>query len=379
MIQRSKVCFVGALALLAAAGCGEASEDIAGVQAAVGSAWATPVGISTLQGLKTMDPVGSYYLKNDIDGGNATWTPPASFMGTLDGRGKTIKKLKINDTRGRAGAFFESTQNALIKNIRFTEMTVSGTNIAAGVVGVASDSSLDQVGFQGTVNGGVEAGGLVGRLYGGSITRSYMKGTVSGATSEIGGLVADARGMVAVSYAQATVTGNTTNASPSAGGVVGVLSDGGDVHDVYAVGNVKGRGYVGGVVGLATCSDGYTYFMYNGIYRGGDVVDANRNGWSGGIGFAKSCTPAERWGALFYDTTADTSGTHNTTYVGNYGHSAKELRDPTAPDGGVFCKWTPQAGHCLDNGFADPPWNAGTKDQHHTLRGVLDESSQPLL
>src|SRR6478752_2113886 len=300
--------FVGAL------GCGDGqSEDLARTQAALGSTWPTPVPIGTLQALKTMDMAGNYYLSSDIDGLNASWSPPAEFTGTLDGRGKTIKNLVINNTNHTAGAFFQTTGSAIIKNLRFTGITVTGNNIAAGVVGVASDSSLDQVGFQGTVTGSIEAGGLVGRLFGGSITRSYMKGSVSGATGTIGGLVAYSTGAITGSYAQATVTGNTSSGSPSAGGIVGEISGGGDMHDVYAVGNVKGRGHVGGLIGLASCGGDDGYFIYNGVYRGGDLTDANRNGWSGAIGDFQNCANSGRIGVFFYDTTSDTSGTHNTS------------------------------------------------------------------
>jgi len=368
---------VGVLVFAAAAGCGtqgDGGDDIAVVRAALGSTWPTPVPIGSLQALRTMDMAGNYYLSQDIDGLNSTWVPLGSFMGTLDGRGRTIKNLVINDTHNRAGAFFETTQTAVIKNIRFTGMTVTGNNIAAGVSGMDFSLSFDQVGFQGSVTGSIEAGGLVGRLSEGSITRSYMKGSVSGATSLIGGLVADCRGSVVGSYAQATVTGNTSGWSPSAGGIVGELSDGGDVHDVYAVGNVKGRGHVGGLIGNARCSPGYGYFMYNGVYRGGDLVDANRNGWSGAIGDFQTCDGPVRFGVFFYDTTSDQSGTHS-PYAGNIGASSTDLKTPTTANGGVYCQFA--NGHCMDSGFVDPPWNAGNNQQQHTLRGVLDAGSQP--
>jgi len=378
MNHRTKFSFVGVLAFAGAVGCGaedDGRENIAAVQAAIGSTWQTPVGIGSLQGLSTMDMAGNYFLTQDIDGRNGTWIPPSTFMGTLDGRGKTIKNLIIRDTSHQAGAFFQTTQTALIKNIRFTGMTVTGNNIAAGVSGVDSGSSFDQVGFQGSVTGSIEAGGLVGRLDGGSITRSYMKGSVSGAISAIGGLAAVCNGSIVGSYAQATVTGNTSGGSPSAGGIVGNLSDGGDVHNVYAVGNVKGRGHVGGLIGLASCSPGFGYFMYNGVYRGGDLVDANRNGWSGAIGDFQNCDGPGRLGVFFYDTTSDQSGTHNTSYAGNIGASSNDLKTPTTANGGVYCQFA--NGHCMDSGFEDPPWNACTIQQQHTLRGVLDASSQP--
>jgi hypothetical protein len=375
--MKTEFCVAMVLALAGAVGCGDAQgENLARAEGALGSTWPTPVAIGDLQGLKTMDSAGNYYLSRDIDGQGATWVAPASFVGTLDGRGRTIKNLIINDTHNRAAAFFETTQEALIKNIRFTGMTVTGNNIAAGISGVDSGSSFDQVGFQGSVTGSIEAGGLVGRLYGGSITRSYMKGSVSGAIGEIGGLVADCRGSVTVSYAQATVTGNTAGGSPSAGGIVGLLAENGDVHDVYAVGNVKGRGHVGGIVGNATCSPGYGYFIYNAIYRSGDVVDTSRSGWSGAIGDFQTCVPVGRTGILWYDTSTDQSGTHNTSYVGNVGATLDQLKAPTTADGGIYCQWG--GGHCTDNGLTDPPWNPGTNQQQHTLRGVLDQASQPL-
>jgi hypothetical protein len=378
MNSRTNLCLVAGLAFAGAAGCGAQSdmgENTATVRGALGSTWTTPVPIGSLQALKTMDMAGNYYLSKDIDGQNSAWVPLSGFTGTLDGRGRTIKNLSINDPNHRAGAFFEATQEAIIKNIRFTGINVTGNNIAAGVSGVDSGSSFDQVAFQGNVNGAIEAGGLVGRLFGGSITRSYMKGTVSGATSKIGGLVADCVGSVVGSYAQATVTGNTSGGSPTAGGIVGELSDGGDVHDVYAVGNVKGRGHVGGIIGNASCSPGYGYFMYNGIYRGGDLVDANRNGWSGAIGDFANCDNVGRLGLFWYDTTSDQSGTHNTDFVGNIGASSDALKTPVTAQGGVYCQWG--AGHCADNGLFDPPWNPGTNQQQHTLRGVLDANSQP--
>lgn len=379
MNLRTNCCLVAALAFAGAAGCGAQSDMGEGTsteRAALGSTWTTAYPVGDLTALKGMNLAGNYYLSQDIDGKNAAWVPLAGFSGTLDGRGRTIKNLTITDTNHRAGAFFEATQEAIIKNIRFTGINVTGNNIAAGVSGVDSGSSFDQVGFQGTVNGAIEAGGLVGRLLGGSITRSYMKGTVSGATSKIGGLVADCVGSVVSSYAQATVTGNTASGSPTAGGVVGELSDGGDVHEVYAVGNVKGRGHVGGIIGNATCSPDYGYFMYNGIYRGGDLVDANRNGWSGAIGDFANCNGPGRLGIFWYDTTSDQSGTHNTSFVGNIGASAADLKRPIRATDEPYCQYS--NGHCADGGLSSTNWNFGTDQQHNTLKGVLDASSQPL-
>jgi hypothetical protein len=115
--------------------------------------------------------------------------------------------------------------------------------------------------------------------------------------------------------------------------------------------------------------------MYNGVYRGGDLVDANRNGWSGAIGDFQNCNGPGRLGVFFYDTTSDQSGTHNMDYFGNIGATSNALKTPTRPDEGVYCQFANN--HCMDSGFADPPWNAGTNQQQHTLRGVLDAGSQP--
>jgi len=368
--------------------CSGAGENVEGTEAALSAA--SPVGISTWAGLTSMDPAGSYVLTADIDGLNRTWVPPSVFSGTLDGAGHKISNFKINDTHGRAGAFFEDAAGAVVKNLRLINITVTGTNIAAGLAGAADSSSFDQIAIEGSITGGVEAGGIVGRLRSGSsITRSYMKGTVSGANSAIGGIAATSEGTITGCYSQATVTGNTAGFSPTAGGIVGWL-DGGpgsDVHDVYAAGNVTGRGFVGGLVGYAACTPDVSFFLfYNGIYRGGtvngtyqggDVVDANRSnsgGWSGVLGGYQNCANI-RMGIFFYDTTADKSASH-LNFPGHNGASATDLRTPTTANGGVFCQFA--NGHCADNGFADPPWNAGTNAQHHTLRGVPGPNAQPL-
>jgi len=113
----------------------------------------------------------------------------------------------------------------------------------------------------------------------------------------------------------------------------------------------------------------------NGIYRGGDLVDANRNGWSGAIGDFANCDGPVRFGLFWYDTTSDQSGTHNTSYVGNIGGSANDLKTPTKRTDEPYCQFA--NGHCADSGLVDPPWNFGMNQQQNTLRGVLDANSQP--
>jgi len=73
------------LALAGAAGCGgPQDENVARTQAALGSTWPTAFPIGDLQGLKTMDMAGNYYLSGDIDGLNATWVPKHTLLQQAD-------------------------------------------------------------------------------------------------------------------------------------------------------------------------------------------------------------------------------------------------------------------------------------------------------
>jgi hypothetical protein len=265
---------------------------------------------------------------------------------------------------------------------------VTGTWFAGGLAAYALDSTLERIVVEGTIttNNGWAVGGIAAYMSGGTLTRSYAKGTVNGSPYyAAGGLVAGlwtgsdgGRGVISESYAQVNVAPSTSDPTRLvyAGGIVG-RTYAGRIGDVYHVGNVTGRGGVGGLVGYLEGDSGNVWMLYNSISRGGDVSDKNKSGgWEGTVGVVSG--PNNRFSLLFFDAEADpTTGGSNTSYnapEAQHGHSTNELKLPTTPTGGVFCVG---GGDCGDGQFSDTTWDAGSDTQHHVLRDMPGPNTQP--
>lgn len=358
-------------------GCGapDSEETVSTVQQTLNiSSWSGP------NGLVNLPSTGSHTLTANIDAAGQTWTPKA-FSGTLDGANRTISNLTIN-----GGSFFSSLTNATIRNVRFTNLTLTGgsTEGTGGLAKIAEDSTIENCAVEANINvSATMVGGLVGTMNGGRIYRSYAKGTISGSTFYAGGLVGIANtssvGQLEIleSYAQMTINPATPTGFPVvAGGVIG-YGYAPIVNDVYAVGNVTGRGAVGGIIGELDCTqDVYHFQLYKTIYRG-DVIDRNwssSGGWSGGVGTFNDCTA--RFAQNFYDRTLDPS-TNRAAHSSIRGYTTTELRSPTSVIGGVFCEPDVVPGRCGDNTWQSPPWTAGTNNQHHVLLNMPGPNAQP--
>lgn len=373
------------LSLIGSMGCGEpgTNDHAAATSRALGSDWPTPVDIWDWWGLSHMDPTGNYLLRQNLDQPpNTNWTP-IDFFGTFDGGGNQISHLRVNDPYGRAGALFSSIQNAKVHDLILIDVRATGTNIAAGLAGLSTDSDVDRVAVEGTVSGASEGGGIIGRLDGGTLTHSYFKGTVDSSTNDLGGLVGDGRAAKIIEcYAQATVTGNTSdfNGTTYAGGLVGTAWAL-DIHDAYAVGDVTGRGAVGGIVASEDCDEQDPFYLYKTIYRG-HVEDINRpeffGGWAGTVGTRNSCTG--RWLQNYWDSSIDSSINFDTgtEAYSEFGVSTYDLQWPTGPHDGVFClPDVADPNRCGDNTFSSDNWNAGSSNEYHTLTMVIRPEVQP--
>jgi hypothetical protein len=361
-----------AAALVGGLGCGAAGNDesVSEVQEAA-------TAISTWNGLVRMGSTGSYTLTANINASGKTWTPKA-FSGSLDGRNFTISNLTIS-----SGSFFSTLTNASIRNLKFINLTISGSH-TEGIGGIATralGSTIQNCAVEASINVSANAvGGLVGTMTGGSVYRSYAKGTIGGSIFFAGGLVGIANwGSVGTpsiyeSYAQVTVNPDTSGSWPVvAGGIVGSGSAP-YVYDVYAVGNVTGRGGVGGIVGELTCQEDDSV-VYKTIYRG-NVVDQNwssNGGWAGGIGTLGNCNA--RVTQNFYDRSLDSS-TNHANHNSILGYTTTELISPTTVTGGVFCNMDVVPDRCGDNTWSTPPWTPGTSSQHHVLQNMPGPNEQ---
>lgn len=381
-----------ALAVLLAgtAGCGAAgseyeegaeSEPVRQSTQALGST--KPLSyVNNWNDLKNMVSDGNYRLTTNIDASGKTWTPK-NFTGTFDGNGRTISNLTIN-VSGDAG-FFYSLNNAIVTNVKFTNLSVTGTWVAGGLAAWMTGSAVDRVVVEGTISvtSGFAVGGIFGEMIGGTLYRSYSKGTVtsvesgpSGPFLMAGGLVGflgmsgAQRGTISETYAQTTVSPSTsvTTRTVYAGGLVG-SSYAADIYDVLAIGDVTGRGSVGGLVGYLGCDEFNPWLLYKGIYRG-DVVDKNApsGGWAGTVGDYEDCFT--RWDRTLWDNQLDPSSNWHVRPGMQDGATTAQLRSNTVPWGGVY-------GGQNDNGYSDPPWSAGNSNQHHTLRNIPGPNTPP--
>ena len=322
-----------------------------------------------------MGSTGSYTLTTNIDATGKTWTPK-SFSGTFDGGNRTISNLTVSN-----GGFFLFLDNATIKNVRFTNLRVTGSSLGVlgGLAASATNTTVQNSAVELNINvSAIAVGGLFGSMEGGHVSRSYVKGAVGGSVDYAGGFVGiltdSSLGGATIeeSYGQATVN----SVGGRTGGLVG-YAYAADIHDVYAVGNVTGRGGVGGIVGALDCTlYSNVWYLYKTIYRG-DVVDKDwsaNNGWSGAVGTFTNCTG--RFEQNFYDRQLDPSANH-ANHHSIQGFLTEQLRSPTSVIGGVYCAPDIIPERCGENTWSSPPWTAGTSMQHHALLNMPGPNAQP--
>jgi hypothetical protein len=370
--QTSTMTIVLAMAasVLGSSGCEQAEPEVAQVTTALGSSQAQQT-VDNWTELTQMVSGGNYLLTTDLNASGQSWNP-IDFTGTFDGGGKIISNLTVNSTGSGAG-FFRNMSNAIVRNVRFTNLNVKDSFMAGGIAAIADNSLIELVGVQGSVgaptgSSSFTAGGLVASAGGTTIRRSFMKGSVSGAYFSSGGLVGflgngAERGLIYQSYAWANVTTNPASDFSQTGGIAGQLS-GASIQEVYAVGNITGRNKVGGLVGDIQCDESNPFVLNHGVYRG-DVVDSAwtpSGGWAGTYGSGTVDNCASRFDQLIWDRSRDGSSNFGAISDSQKSASNSGLTSPTTAGGGVYAY--------ADNTFLSSIWAAGSNVQHHVLQNM---------
>lgn len=233
----------------------------------------------------------------------------AEFNGTYNGQNYVISNLYINETFETG--FFGRTNGAIVSNLTLSNVDITGTSSAGGLIGSANNTEITNVHVSGSVTGeriigGLAgdlvndfsvtnssssasvtstntsetssslAGGLAGRAIGSGtklISNSHASGTVTGGRF-MGGLVGQLNARVEKSYATGDVTGIDW-----LGGIAGRTSQDSIVVS-YATGNVSGRDYVGGLVGAANDAviDSYATGNVSGNEYVGGLIGQHING-----------------------------------------------------------------------------------------------------
>ena len=200
-------------------------------------------------------------LANDIDLTGIDWTPIGTsgntYIGTFDGKDKTITGLTVTTSDRYAGLFGDIGSGGKVMNVKLEGVQITSDislGYAGGIAG-NSDGNIENCSVSGSVSGNGSAGGVVGYQYGGSITECNSSATVKG-VFHAGGIAGGTNGGASLTgcYATGDVTLESINQSYNyAGGVVGSNGASSTLTACYATGSVTSSGsgtiYAGGVTG----------------------------------------------------------------------------------------------------------------------------------
>lgn len=211
---------------------------------------------------------------NSIIGSAAT-----NFTGTFNGAGFTISNFKHVDAASSNIGFFGVAANpAVISNLNFSSITVSGQSTVGALAGAISTGvTINSVAVQGNVFGSTSSiGGLIGSVTTATLTNTAASVAVSAASANIvGGLIGIA---TSTSIQDSNGTGTITAGSVT-GGLVGFFS-GGEVGNSTSTYSVIGNGTTAGLIGQADSST-ITHSAFigdvtsSGISTGGLIGTAN--------------------------------------------------------------------------------------------------------
>ncbi|MBM4029560.1 MAG: hypothetical protein FJ280_29800 [Planctomycetes bacterium] len=228
------------------------------------------------------------------------------FRGIFDGNGKTIANFRYLNLREEYVGLFQHVTGD-IKNLTLLRPTVMGDQLGTGaLVGYLEKGSIrDCAVREADVSGYYGVGGLVGVAHS-SVHRSWSHGVVSG-VRYVGGLVGQVYGTVALSCSKARVIGEE-----SVGGLAGAMMGVGSIVDSsYARGEVKGKVYVGGLVGQVEAGRVYQ------CYATGKVSGTQSVGGLVGYQRALAQVMASLW---------DTQSSTQATSVGGTGKTTAEMK-----------------------------------------------------
>ncbi len=232
------------------------------------------------------------------------------FTGSYDGQAYTIEDLYLNYPENSRLGLFGSVMDATLKNIRLTNVHVTGASNVGGLAGEIDNSYVENVIVSGTITGLITmTGGVFGSISGGLVHRvnadvsvqghnmtggiagyitnhaefrhCYSTGSVTG-TNDVGGFAGqlmNGQQFISDSYSNAEVSGEN-----QVGGFVGFLWAG-KIYRSYSTGLVIGTGeYVGGLIGYGTGN------VYNSFW---DTETSGQQSSAGGAPGAIGKTTAE--------------------------------------------------------------------------------------
>ncbi len=207
--------------------------------------------IKTAKDLMNMKSDGTYHLANDIDLSDVKWRSISGFKGTFDGNGYEIKNL----TSTTYGLFSSLKNNAVVKNVKLTNVNIMSKYKTVGAVAALINSSAENVEIDNCFVSGVVA----------SCLTKYDKSASSSTAGAIVGKNNSKSSVISSCYSNAVVC-----SEKQAGGIAGINK-----------GTVMNSGFGGtienskNVYELACDSDGEATDDYTYLYCCGGICGIN--------------------------------------------------------------------------------------------------------
>ena len=278
-----------------------------------------PYKITNIEQLKNVEKYGSsaFILLNDLEfpiaeEGATNFKPLFNdenhFNGVFEGNGKRIFNITMrNDETFFTGLFAYIGADGVVKNLKLSNMNVSGTNYIGGVCGYNLGSITNcevsvNISYIKANDYKVYVGGIAGRSNG-CLDNNVSYGTIAiediSAENYVGGLTGYFEGSIvkgANSSLNCIVSGNNNS---YIGGLIGYTSNYTTITDCYATGSVtatvSGNSYVyaGGLIGIS-------YGSITDCYATGSVTVSGYNVNAGGLmgGFYGSITDCYATGSV---------------------------------------------------------------------------------
>jgi len=262
-----RICVCFFLLTLAVVG-SQAPPTISAAQSFAGGSGteADPYLVATAEHLNSVrDHLDAHFRQTaDIDLGVAPWNSgegwapigntAAPFTGGFDGGGYAIRNLTIFRPKTGYQGLFTQIDGASIANLHLQDVNIqSGANSGGLASDIRGESIVEQVTVTGSINGGTggDTGGLSGRMSGSILHRIAVTVTVQG--------------------------GSYT------GGLIGNISNGGEIRHVHSAGSVQGLDRVGGLVGyvgtgIPILSNNYSRAAVSGREYIGGLIGQNSTG-----------------------------------------------------------------------------------------------------
>ena len=211
----------------------------------------------------------------------AKWTSIGTssnpFKGTFDGQGYVVSDLYHTSASTPRG-LFGYVENATIKNLNVTTgtQTLKVSTYGGGIVGNATNSTIQDCSFNGNINStSTWIGGIVGKMISTTVRRCVTAGTITSTSSNyVGGICGHASYGDAESVIEDCASNMDISGVTSIGGIAGYISNS-TIQRCINAGNVSGAtNNVGGIVGYET--DNLSKVLNNlnagTVYTGGGVI-----------------------------------------------------------------------------------------------------------